>query len=266
MITTKEKNLYGNWVVLAPDKKLLSYVSEKQAMWYIKRDLATIINVRTIVLNFEPKGRNTDDYSLQRKQNQCVVCGSTHIKSLTKHHVVPSMYKKLFPLEYKARSSHDIVVICRDCHNTYEQGFADLLKQQLAIEFDAPLQFSPHKNNKLKSIMICRTITKYWDEIPGERLGELLNDFKILNGWEPDDFDQIDEFIEMNENIFTVEKSHSSIVIEKYKEDYMKFIVMWRQHFIDTMKPKFMPEYWNINYTDFILKKNIEDGKKDKCE
>lgn len=252
----KEKNLYGNWVVLAPDKTLLSYGSKKRAMWYVNRGLAEIINVNTIILNFEPRGRNSDDYTLQRKSNVCVCCGTTNINSLTKHHVIPSMYKKLFPLEYKARSSHDIVVICRECHNEYEQTYADKLKQKLADDYDAPLQITYNQNEQLKSILICRTIIKYWDEIPGDRLETLLEDFKEINGYEPISFDEMDKFIKDNENFPTVENTHSKVIVNAFSDRLMDFIVMWRQHFVDSMNPQFMPEYWDINYSDFYKNPN----------
>jgi len=251
----KEKNLYGNWVVLAPDGKLLSYGSEKRAMWYIDKDLATIVNKRTIKLNFEPKGRNLDDYSLQRKANRCVVCGSTHIKTLTKHHVIPSMYKKLFPLEFKARSSHDIVVICRECHDRYEHDFADRLKEELAEKFNAPLQISTQVNDIVKSILICRTIIKYWNELPGDRVETLLNDFTDINGYEPDTFDEMYKFIDENEDkLPSIENNHSKVVVENYEDNYMEFITMWRQHFLDSMEPAYMPDGWDVNYSDFYKK------------
>lgn len=249
----EEKNLYGNWVVLAPDKTLLSYGSEKRALWYVDRGLADIINKRTVILKFEPKGRNSDEYSLQKKLNKCVVCGSTHIKSLTKHHVIPTMYKKFFPIEFKARSSHDIVVICRDCHNIYEYEYADVLKQNLSEKYNAPLQMSVKNNDIIKSIIICRTIIKYWNDIPGDRIEKLLNDFKDINGWEPDTFDQMYDFIEENENVNYIENSHSKLVVDNFSDDYMKFIVMWRQHFIDNMNPKYMPDFWDVNYSDFYV-------------
>jgi len=261
----KEKNLYGNWVVLAPDNELLSYSAEKRAMWYVERDLADIINKHTIRLKFEPRGRNTDDYSLQRKSNKCVVCGTTHIKSLTKHHVIPSMYKKLFPIEFKARSSHDVVVICRDCHDIYEHDFADLLKEYLGEKYSAPLQISQKANEIVKSIMICRTIIKHWDVLPGDRVETLLNDFTEINGWEPDTFDEMDKFIEDNEDkLPSVENSHSKVVVEKYtsNNNLLEFIIMWRQHFLDSMNPDFMPDGWAVDYADFYTQCTPLDIKK----
>jgi hypothetical protein len=248
----KEKNLYGNWSVLAPDGELLSYGSKKRAMWYVNKGIADIVDTRTIKLKFEPKGRNTDEYTLKRKENKCVVCGSTIIKDLTKHHVVPSMYKKLFPVEYKARSSHDVVVICKKHHSEYEHTFADQLKQELAEKYNAPLQITPRENDIIKSIMICRTIIKYWDQLPGDRLETLLEEFKEINGYEPLSFDEMDKFIEDNEDFMFVGNTHSQIVVDAIQDDLSDFIVMWRKHFIDSMNPQFMPEKWDVYYRDFI--------------
>lgn len=246
---SKEKNLYGNWLVLDPRGGFLSYGSEKRAMWYVNRELAVIVKDRTIKLNFEPRGYNTDEYTLQKKINKCVNCGTTEITKLTKHHVIPSMYKKLFPLKYKARSSHDIVIMCRDCHNEYEQQYADKLKQYLSEKYNAPLQIPYRENQTIKSIMICRTILKHWDDIPGDRLESLLNDFNDINGYELNDFEQMYEFIENNTIEYSLEQSHSKIVLDNYET--IDFIIMWRQHFIDSMSPKFMPDGWDVNYTDF---------------
>jgi hypothetical protein len=33
----------------------------------------------------------------------------------------------------------------------------------------------------------------------------------------------------------------------KTKQDIQDFIVFWRKHFIDTMNPKFMIDFWDIN-------------------
>ena len=250
----KEKNLYGNWSVLAPDGELLSYGSKKRAMWYVNKNIADIVDIRTIKLKFEPKGRNTNDYTLRKKENRCVVCGSTIIKDLTKHHIVPSMYKKLFPIEYKARSSHDVVVICKKHHTEYEHIYANKLKQDLANKYNAPIQISPKENNIIKSIMICRTIMKYWDKIPGDRLEILLNEFKEINGYEPLSFDDMHKFIEKNKFLINNKSSHSQIVINAVSNNLADFIFMWRKHFIDSMKPKYMPEKWDIYYKDFITK------------
>ena len=71
-------------------------------------------------LNFEPNGHidTNDAFSFENRENKCVKCGPE--ESLCSHHVVPKVYRRWFPNEYKDRNSHDIVVMCRDCHSDYE--------------------------------------------------------------------------------------------------------------------------------------------------
>lgn len=245
----KEKNLYGNWSILDQDDKLLSNVSKKRAMWFLNKDLGELIEHNTIRLKFEPKGRSSDDYTLTKKENRCVVCGSTKIRDLTKHHVVPSMYKKLFPIKFKERSSHDIVIICRVCHNNYEQNFANIFKNELAIKYNAPIN-TPTES--LRSITIARTIIKYWDDLPGDRLEVLLDEFKKITKIEPNNFEELYEYIEQNEKEIyeSLKITHPQIVINEYlkNNNLFDFIVTWRKHFIDSTNPKYMPDGWDINY------------------
>ena len=32
------------------------------------------------------------------------------------------------------------------------------------------------------------------------------------------------------------------------EEKIMEFVKLWRTHFIETMKPKYMPQGWSINF------------------
>ena len=99
--------------------------------------------------------------------------------------------------------------------------------------------------------MICRTIIKYWDDLPGDRVETLLNDFEEINGYELDNFDEMYKYIDDNEDINFIENSHSQVVVDAFASDYMSFIVMWRQHFLDSMHPEFMPDGWDVEYSDF---------------
>lgn len=60
----------------------------KKAEWYLKRDLATMLDEKAIQLTFEAKGEGhaENDYMIEDRDNFCVVCASH--KDLTLHHVV----------------------------------------------------------------------------------------------------------------------------------------------------------------------------------
>jgi len=127
---------------------------EKRANWYLKRNLATVISndPLSIKLTFTPKGKgeSMDVLKLERK-NKCVVCGTEDLDVLTKHHLVPFVYRQHFPEKRKAHSSLFVVPICRDCHYQYENEHADLLKKVLSEAYSAPFNgnFEIEKNKAI---------------------------------------------------------------------------------------------------------------------
>lgn len=70
----------------------------------------------TVRLLFEPSGRPMPDadYYTTVKENVCVVCGSTD--SFVRKMIVPHDYRKYFPQDFKDHMSHDVLLMCLDCH------------------------------------------------------------------------------------------------------------------------------------------------------
>lgn len=69
--------------------------------------------------------------------NRCVVCGAT--RDYTRYHVVPAAYRKHLPAAIKAHRSHDIVLVCVDCHEG-ANGLYAAQRRVLAAEYGAPLE------------------------------------------------------------------------------------------------------------------------------
>lgn len=120
-----KKVVYENCKMIAPDGEQLANCDRKKAMWYIERDLADIVNEEplTIRLKFEPNGRGKDKpyaqlyddhFYVADRENKCVVCGLD--KDYSRFHVIPTLYRTHFPDELKSHRSHDIVVLCFNCH------------------------------------------------------------------------------------------------------------------------------------------------------
>lgn len=111
--------IYDSCQMLDKDGKFLSWCSKERATWYTSRGLATPLSEDRIQLNFTHKGE-PKSYNKQRKQRSelCVVCGAS--TQLTRHHVVPKCYRKLFPSELKSNQSHDVLAVCESCHERYE--------------------------------------------------------------------------------------------------------------------------------------------------
>lgn len=108
---------------------------------YLRRNLAEVVdeNPPAIVLLFEPKGRPEDednDFYIQSKKNICVGCGEEN--HYLRYRVIPSCYRVHFPEHLKSHRSHDIVLLCVDCHEIAHSA-AEKHKKRVAAEFGIPL-------------------------------------------------------------------------------------------------------------------------------
>ncbi|KAF0908796.1 hypothetical protein E2562_028598 [Oryza meyeriana var. granulata] len=133
--------VYHNCRIYASDGRLLCYCDRKKLEWYIQRNLAKLIedNPPAIMLLFEPKGRPEDednDFYIQSKKNICVGCGEK--SHYIRYRIIPSCYRMHFPEHLKSHRSHDIVLLCVDCHEIAHSA-AEMYKRQIAKEFGVPL-------------------------------------------------------------------------------------------------------------------------------
>ncbi|XP_043688874.1 protein RRP6-like 3 isoform X2 [Telopea speciosissima] len=133
--------VYHNCRIHASDGRLLCYCDRRKLEWYIRRDLAKLIDndPPAIMLLFEPKGRPEDegnDFYIQSKKNICVGCGERN--HYLRYRIIPSCYRIHFPEHLKSHRSHDIVLLCVDCHEVAHSA-AEKYKRQIAAEFGIPL-------------------------------------------------------------------------------------------------------------------------------
>ncbi|TMW93546.1 hypothetical protein EJD97_011517 [Solanum chilense] len=133
--------VYHNCRIFANDGRLLCYCDRRKLEWYVSRNLAKIIEEDPpgIMLLFEPKGRPEDegnDFYIQSKRNICVGCGEGN--HYLRYRIIPSCYRMHFPEHLKSHRSHDIVLLCVDCHEVAHAA-AEKYKRKIAIEFGIPL-------------------------------------------------------------------------------------------------------------------------------
>ncbi|XP_028808369.1 protein RRP6-like 3 isoform X1 [Neltuma alba] len=133
--------VYHNCRIYANDGRLLCYCDRKKLEWYLSRDLAKLIDEDppAIMLLFEPKGRPEDednDFYIQSKKNICVGCGEGN--HYLRYRIIPSCYRIHFPEHLKSHRSHDIVLLCVDCHEVAHAA-AEKYKRKIAAEFGIPL-------------------------------------------------------------------------------------------------------------------------------
>lgn len=157
--------VYHNCRIYANDGRLLCYCDRRKLEWlvainlqfydtilmhltfvlakcrYVQRNLAKIVEDEppAIILLFEPKGRPEDednDFYIQSKKNICVGCGEKN--HYLRYRIIPSCYRMHFPEHLKSHRSHDIVLLCVDCHEIAHSA-AEKYKRQIAAEFGIPL-------------------------------------------------------------------------------------------------------------------------------
>lgn len=254
--------------------KLLCVNSEKKGRWYVEKTSANILKLNddgtlsSIELTFKPRGLGYDSddiFGLSEQKTQCVVTGTDDINVLTRHHIVPTCYKRHLPEEYKSKNHHDVVFIAEDKHDEYERlsiPFRDYLhrlygvptEQEILATFRCkfnrvmkreilPLRTAAHSllrnrvvdtNTKVQyEIIVVIAIEKLFGEkitlITNELLGRILEYTYIRTA-------------EIKDSLY---QDPFKVLVDAVT-DYDEFIKKWRTHFIETMNPTFLPIGWSI--------------------
>ena len=241
------RNNYDNCRIVNADNKLLFLCQERKLRWYVDKNLAEIISddPLTAKLLFEPNGlgRHGDKFFLTARMNRCVVCKSED--NLTRHHVLPYCYSKFFPFHAKVQSSYDIVLLCIEHHTDYEVHAFDF-KKELSIKHEVPLSgVGPTMDYILYKVGgLQNALTKHRDKIPEPKQQELLQRLCEYLGKSV----TFDEIAQMPYADWRLKPSipYGQAIIDCY-DCLDQFAILWRKHFIDIMKPQFMPEEWDIN-------------------
>lgn len=251
-----KKPMYDNIEMYSPDGTLLCTISKTKAKWYIKKGLGRWIVVSTsLQLLFLPKGRpdhGDGKYNQTQKKNRCVVCGDT--ENFMRHYIVPYCYRQLFPIKYKTHLPHDIVILCPDCHLESEQQ-----TQRRQKELDASLRKTPESaparipNKSLRKVKsVALALRKRRDQLPQakqEECEQIVKDHFCLDKASrisPELLDEASKMETTTENPLYVPGPELVIAALAYDPSSIeRFVVEWRQFFIDTMHPQFLPTGWS---------------------
>ncbi len=282
--------LYDNVVVYSPDMVPMFKSSLKRVNWYLnhKENLAEVISADEngrplqVRLTFVPKGTGhtqngiEDPYFMGKKENICVVSGCDDWQTLSKHHVVPIMFRKHFPLEGKQYNCHDLVLISEELHYRYENRYANKLKDEIAVELGIMTQkeWEKDKHKKYNIVRIANTLLEHGTEIPVMEADALREKFEKETEMEAIE-DNLRLFIESNTHAdkpktkhqrkqwykrFHEKESDYGKYVMSHVQDLQAFVERWRQHFLDSMKPKFMPVGWDVKQV--IFKKRGENKQR----
>jgi hypothetical protein len=244
--------LYGNFHFQSPAGQTMFHGDSEKALWYLNRALVEVVSQCPPVLRFKfapgGPGHVGDDYYLGLKANRCVVCGAT--EGLNRHHVVPSVYRRHLPGEVKDHSHHDVLLLCLACHEKYEMA-ANQLKAELGQEFGVPLhglygQRSDADRERNRAVRLAIALVRHGGQIPAPRKAEMLQEIAAWTGKWPMSDGDVEEVAHMGMSEDGVAIEHGQHVIA-HTTDVQAFVRRWREHFLRTMQPRFLPEHWDVD-------------------
>ena len=265
-IPTRNKPLYHNCYLQAPDGDILCTCDRKKAEWYVTKELGEVIKEEpfTVKLKFEPSGRalgEVGQYYTQVKLNQCVVCGTA--EKFIRKNVVPREYRKYFPLVMKAHQSHDILLLCPTCHEV--SNCHDLqLRRKLADMCGAPLAgpLTHIRNKYVNNWRKLQSAVKALRErttLPDARRKELehyILDCTDQQEVTPNLLDVLhtelkNAMISMPNHDQAKCQPHGLKVVQYFQKGEGGLVSlerMWREHFLVTMKPRYLPNLWSVRH------------------
>lgn len=240
------RGLYGNCVVKSGDLTMFRCDADRMN-WYLEKGLAKLesSDPPVIQLTFKPKGpgHSGDAYFLQEFKNRCVVCGVDD--GLSHHHIVPYCYRRHFPREsYESgRWFYDVLLLCVRCHDRYERQ-ANGLKDEIASEHGIPSSgVSNLGRHELMVIKSAAALVRHSHEMPAERRKHFED---VLKAYLSVEEVTIEEAKNVWENLMaSQEVKAAGVIIVSKLTDFDGFAIRWRRHFMQHMKPRFLPEGWN---------------------
>lgn len=238
-----ENKAYGDNKIYSPDGKLMFLTGGRKLDFYINKKLVQKIGDKSYKLLFEPKGKGHSERNtslLEPRENKCVVCGELDLLELTRHHIIPSRFRKYFPENIKGNNYRYVVFVCNTCHNNYGQHenlYNDVIAKELGIK---NLQQCNEEIYLKKRIIIGIANALLFRTIPEQRNKELQEKFVENTGLEPTE-----------KNLFKVHKwkyepqddnnDFGKLVVDNINNIY-EFQQRWLEHFVECMKPQFLPK------------------------
>jgi hypothetical protein len=260
---TLKKQGYDNIEFYAPTGELMFFSSQSRLDFYLSKDLVEKIGNKKYQLKFEPKGLGySDEYSswnsfcLEPRANRCVVSGETDYTKLTKHHIVPTYFRKHFPIEHKI-SFQMVVLLEHEIHANYskeEIKFHDILAIKYGIE--TPLELTEQYNRATANIKLATAILLYGHKMPKADYELTLKKFEAYTGLPPttENLKKIVEtptsYYHPNCN-FRNSKKKFHLMYSEFDfgkklaskiVDYREFEEIWIRHFVEKTQPKYLPE------------------------
>ncbi|XP_049754212.1 exonuclease 3'-5' domain-containing protein 2 isoform X2 [Elephas maximus indicus] len=268
--SARKSPLYDNCFLHAPDGQPLCTCDRRKAQWYLDKGIGVLVSEEPFVvkLQFEPAGRpeSPGDYYLMVKENLCVVCGKRD--SYIRKNVIPHEYRKHFPIEMKDHNSHDVLLLCTSCH-AISNYYDNHLKQQLAKEYRAPIGSEEGlrllEDPERRQVRSGARALLNAESLPAHRKEELLQALREFYNTDTVTDEMLQEAASLetrisNENYVP----HGLKVVQCHSQGGLRSLMQlesrWRQHFLDTMQPRHLPQQWSVDHNhQKLLRKYGED-------
>jgi len=241
------KLIYDNCEIYGPDDKMIGLCSRNRYEWYLNKGLAEKINDKALKLKFTPKPKyNTwnDGTTRSKRENKCYVCGTND--NLTKFHVIPREYKKLFPNEWKSHNSLDILPLCQEC-SSEALIITNDFKDQLAEEYNISNKNYIDAHKVEIKLLSRKYINNKRNGIDCSKYRQNLQ--KLL-----DKHDITEEEIEAYSNIETSIIYKNTKSLQEYivknvcaENKLSELIRKFKDNFVESMKPIDLPEDFYID-------------------
>ncbi|KAF4529718.1 hypothetical protein B566_EDAN015347 [Ephemera danica] len=239
-LSVRQKPLYDNCAILAPDGEVLCTCTKAKALWYLSKGLADQVEDRddsiVVKLKFEPSVRGTHvspdyKYYTLSKQNICVVCGAD--KSFVKKQIIPHEYRMHFPKAAKGYHSHDILLMCVSCS----------IQANYAIQ---PVCYA------------AKALLNTTHTIPADRIQELkiiVADYYQLPTTDHISMEILQQASKLGYRVENPEyEPHGQRVVRFFQTQHgeskgpQELERLFRTHFLEAMKPQYLPELWSIDH------------------
>ena len=264
----RKGKMYDNVQMLDPQGVLLCNISKKKAIWYIQKNLAYSMNSEfeeddnrnnpfQIKLLFDPKGNSSRGvlgiYIKSPKANVCVSCGNGghHMK----HYIVPYSYRMLFPAKYKSHMSHDVVILCPNCHLHCDQETQHQQKHlEDAVRTNPASALAFQTNHTLYQVRSMALALLRWKaKLPLntiEEYEELVRNHLQMDPSQDLTPELLQQAIDVEYKVSNKEYIPGAklVVNSLVTTDLIEsFVRDWRQHFCAVVQPRFLPEGWSVD-------------------
>jgi len=265
----RKSPLYDGCQMIAPDGSHISYCNKDKVQWYLEKELADLIpdtDPMVIRLKFFPSGATGSEAVGFRASetmtaapdtvNRCVICGMRD--SYQRYLVVPRCYRQHFPPNAKFHCSHDIVLLCPSCHFRCSAEANKFKENEIAKRYQVPVA---GKGSRFADDPVGRRVAWAARDIKQKRetmsAEELADRESIIREYfQISEEDMTEDHISKAAGIHYRQPNpnyipHGEAVVQQMDNDPVKlqhFTFLWRKFFEETLQPKYLPPYWDLNH------------------